>query len=673
MTNFLSTIANEPVMVLVLVGIVGVLAFDLLVARKRRRAKRVQLESSVIPLGTLAQPLSTDRDEAADGEELDVVAQELPSPPVLPTVRPPLFADDDSAGAEVANADLVDVVADANADDSESRTAEDVDVSAVDGQRTRAHTLTVDDLIEPESPETTRERVRRIIAQRRKAPSESSRDAVEGAVEAELPVQEVVAVPVDVDDPEGPVVDGEKGEELPADHDVEFESVKSKVRDFYVELKRESKRLAEEREDFERERLAFARERADSSVRTETASTALSALDEQHEVLDREQRELINERARLREMRAELEGARAALEAERLNVVREKTGIDSLRERLEEVRDEMEAARERLKAEAAELTLAQQKFVDDRAFHAQEAEKLANEQTQVENSAAALTAQQDQLRSRERELQAGQAALEEQLGTVAEREAAIEGRELEIREAEARLQAGTEELQGRSAELDAQAKEIEIARAQAQASREETAQTSADLERRLDEVQEREAAVVERETSLRVGSEEFEVAQVRFQEQQEAWSQERARLEEEIAGMRESEVQAADRISALQKELTQERDLLVKTRASLAEERERLAEARTLTDGQLADAESDRRHAASLQSELDAVRLELEESRERLVQETRRRSEAEQARRLSDEARASSQFLDGYLDSTDPRFARLLDRQWDLWVTGENK
>jgi hypothetical protein len=73
-----------------------------------------------------------------------------------------------------------------------------------------------------------------------------------------------------------------------------------------------------------------------------------------------------------------------------------------------------------------------------------------------------------------------------------------------------------------------------------------------------------------------------------------------------------------------------------------------------------------------LQSALDSIRLELEETRERLVHETRRRSEAEQGRRLADEARTSSQLLDGFLDTSDPRYARLLDRQWDLWSLGES-
>lgn len=92
-----------------------------------------------------------------------------------------------------------------------------------------------------------------------------------------------------------------------------------------------------------------------------------------------------------------------------------------------------------------------------------------------------------------------------------------------------------------------------------------------------------------------------------------------------------------------------------------------------MTDAQLVDAESDRRRAVELQSEVEAMRLELEDTRERLVHETRRRSEAEQARRLADEARTTSQLLDGFLDTSDPRYARLLDRQWDLWSLGDSK
>ena len=95
-----------------------------------------------------------------------------------------------------------------------------------------------------------------------------------------------------------------------------------------------------------------------------------------------------------------------------------------------------------------------------------------------------------------------------------------------------------------------------------------------------------------------------------------------------------------------------------------------MAELRESMDTQFADSIEDRRRAEELRVELDAVRVELEETRVRLVDETRRRAEAEQARRFSDEARSRQSLQDGYVDVTDPRFTRLLDRQWDLWLSG---
>ena len=57
----------------------------------------------------------------------------------------------------------------------------------------------------------------------------------------------------------------------------------------------------------------------------------------------------------------------------------------------------------------------------------------------------------------------------------------------------------------------------------------------------------------------------------------------------------------------------------------------------------------------------------------RLVDETRRRAEAEQSWHLAEEARSRQSLRDGYVDATDPRFARLIDRQWDLWLSGDSQ
>ena len=95
-------------------------------------------------------------------------------------------------------------------------------------------------------------------------------------------------------------------------------------------------------------------------------------------------------------------------------------------------------------------------------------------------------------------------------------------------------------------------------------------------------------------------------------------------------------------------------------------------ELRESMDVHFADSAEERRRAEALRAELDTLRVELEETRVRLVDETRRRSEAEQGRRLADEARSRQSLQDGFVDVTDPRFTRLLDRQWDLWLSGNS-
>ena len=89
-----------------------------------------------------------------------------------------------------------------------------------------------------------------------------------------------------------------------------------------------------------------------------------------------------------------------------------------------------------------------------------------------------------------------------------------------------------------------------------------------------------------------------------------------------------------------------------------------------MTEAGHRDAAVDRDELTALTSELQSVRLELEEARERLVNETRRRSEAEEGRRAARDALTSREGRSAYPDASDPRYARLLDREWDLWSSG---
>lgn len=349
MTALIDFLTNNPLLaVFILIG-VGFVVFDLMRVRRRRQANRVALESPAI----LSEALAATKDprpRSVENEE----AVELEPDPVS-------RADESDSAASQQEIREVTEVTEVIGDDSGEEDGEEEDApdnkvyhrspqsdATADVPRTlRTTRPTVDDLLEEADGEKgVRERIVRILKERRQQSelepqlptaviTPSSLVSSEDSSTADDSEREGTDTPQDssIEDQNDSVdAADEEGDES---KDVELEAVKAKVRDFYIELKQESKRLSQEREELERERLAFSRERADTSVRTETASSALSVLDEQHEALDREQRELISERARLREMRAELEGTRAALETERINLVRDKAGIDSLREKLE--------------------------------------------------------------------------------------------------------------------------------------------------------------------------------------------------------------------------------------------------------------------------------------------------------------------------------------------------
>ncbi len=160
---------------------------------------------------------------------------------------------------------------------------------------------------------------------------------------------------------------------------------------------------------------------------------------------------------------------------------------------------------------------------------------------------------------------------------------------------------------------------------------------------------------------------ESELSQERSQ-----WQAERERLDTELASAQRATAEARETADLTRRQLESEKTLLVAARNAVAEERSRMNELRESMDVHFADSAEERRRAEALRAELDTLRVELEETRVRLVDETRRRSEAEQGRRLADEARSRQSLQDGFVDVTDPRFTRLLDRQWDLWLSGNS-
>ena len=180
----------------------------------------------------------------------------------------------------------------------------------------------------------------------------------------------------------------------------------------------------------------------------------------------------------------------------------------------------------------------------------------------------------------------------------------------------------------------------------------------------------REQSLEEWKSDVEAQAAELNTAQAEFEQTRVVWLQDKESREHELSSVENAARQATHEAAILQDELAKERDLLQGTRSSLDNERARLVEARSMTEASHRETAVDRDELASVKLELQSVRLELEEARERLVNETRRRSEAEEGRRAAKDALTSREGRSAYLDASDPRYARLLDRKWDLWSSG---
>ncbi len=657
MSGAIDFLAGNPLLSLILLGALVFVICDLVVIRRKRRAKRVSLEQELVG-GDTARATS---DVAGDADR----GSEETSEQLLPTRPPTVPSGDDSAESDdpapLEENSMVPGYDEPVSTDSETGTEQ------VEGE-SRPKRITANDLVEKSSPEEARARVLRIVEQRR---SLNERDA--GQVNAGVDSQR--------EDSSAEVHNQSQSDSLQDEvHDTsvnatsesspEFRALKEKVRDFYVELKAKEEQLAEDRADLERAKLAFARERLLTSERDDDSSSVLNALGEQHEVMGREQRELSTERSALRELRAELEGTRSALEDERVKSVRDQANIESLREQLEDLRDEIETAREDLVADAAEMDLLEKKLRKDKIALEQQVEMSQQGLSDLENREASLLAQQDQMESREQEVERGEKSATQVVRDLGERQEAVSELEEKLSEREAALSLRdhnlvqrSDELRGREMLLEEREDGLNEKWRSSQSREEELSRLSNDLQVREESLEEWKNAVDGQMAELNAARAEFEQTSV-------AWLQDKERRERELSSAENAARQAKHEASSLQDELAKERNLLQSTKSSLDNERARLVEARSMTEAGHRDAAVDRDELTALTSELQSVRLALEEARERLVNETRRRSEAEEGRRAARDALTSREGRSAYLDASDPRYARLLDREWDLWRSG---
>ncbi len=657
MSGAVDFLASNPILSLIVLGTLVFINFDLLVSRRRRRAKRVSLEQSLV--GGDTPPATSDVAVDADRDSEETPGQLLPA---CPTTVP---SGDNSAGSDepapLEENPTVPGYDEPMSVDSETGTEQ---VQVESGRKQ----LTVNDLVENSSPEEARAHVLRIVKQRR---SLNRRDA--GHVNAGADSQR--------EETSAEVQNQSQGDSLQDEvHDTsvnatseaspEFRALREKIRNFYVELKAKEKQLAEDRADLEQAKLAFARERSLTSERDDDSSSVLNALGEQHEVMGREQRELSTERRALRELRAELEGTRSAMEDERVQIVRDQANIDSLREQLEDLRDEMETAREQLLTDAAEMDLLEKKLLKDRSALEQQVEISRQGLSDLEGREASLLAQQDQMQSREQELERREKSATDLSRDLGERQEAVSELEERLSERGAALSLRDDDLAQRSDEvrrreilLEEEEDGLNEKRLSAQSREEQLSRLSNDL-------QVREQSLREWKNDVDAQAAELNTAQAEFEQMRVAWLQDRESREHELSSAENAARKMKDGALTLQDELAKERDLLEKTSVSLDSERARLVEARLITEAGHRDAAVDRDELAAVRSEIQSVRLELEETRERLVNETRRRSEAEEGRRAAKDALTSREGRSAYLDASDPRYARLLDREWDRWSSG---
>lgn len=208
----------------------------------------------------------------------------------------------------------------------------------------------------------------------------------------------------------------------------------------------------------------------------------------------------------------------------------------------------------------------------------------------------------------------------------------------------------------------------------------ETARTEAAVA-----LQRAQAAQAEVDAAAREGAQQlaherasFEAEQTarneRFQAERAAFDQRSATLTAEqraIAAERESLTQMRADLEQAEREAAEvlgRRAAVEQTVVAVERERAANAELRAQLDSERLELDIERAELVRMRDEIEASKHRIDALEARLVEETRRRAEAEEARRVLDDARTRYRELDGFMQSAETSFASLLDRRWEAWM-----
>ena len=275
-------------------------------------------------------------------------------------------------------------------------------------------------------------------------PHGRSRAGSAPAPQVESTVDEAVALPEPIV-PSKPLTAAAKLDAIQIDTNEEIETLRAQVRNFYLEVKKEAKRLAREREVFDTQHAAF-----------------------------------VDEQTALRLLHAEVAGAREALDTERAEFEHERVALFQISERVSAMNDDVQRARD---AVVAEQEQAWQQIDAARAQAAATMERAETAVVQAEATARDIAGRLDadravfetEVTTRNGQLVAQRTVLDEQAvalaaetrGIAAERESLVRGRaDLE------RAQREAEEVLGRKAEVEDRLAAVERAAAENAALRE---------------------------------------------------------------------------------------------------------------------------------------------------------------------------------------------------------
>jgi len=441
--------------------------------------------------------------------------------------------------------------------------------------------------------------------------------------------------------------------------DPELQEVKEKLREFYSDMKVENKRLGQLNLDLQVERAALdvaaielEKLKSEGLIKTKRVSLGIDDLEGQQYELRKQLEAASREMKLLEKERAEIEGVRRAVEEERLAVVRERVSADGMVERMVRTRGEIAGAQGLLRGQAEELAQTRIDIAEVKSQLAKASEIIDQRVNEVKQEEIRLLAQKDQLRNGELELERKDSNLLDRENLVAESvqqvhqvQEDIESKKVEYSLASAELSSARESLESRTVEFDAEQAKM----------------------RSQFEVLDSQRGEIERMRR------DHNSQQKALDTAKASWDELRANQETELESIRSAVFAQQSRVAAQLLEVNQEVSMLSKSRESVEEERKLLAEARALVENDRKTVHQDAAQGESSRVELSTLRIELEETKTRLLDETSRRAQAEQGRQFAETYRpsASKDSIQNLFD--DPMLARLLDQQWDLWLTDDHK